>query len=78
LIRPFPPARKLVIAAQRSGRRMLPMHGLVDLDVTAARRRLGAHQPLTRNHNVVDGGPAARFGAALRRMVETAEGLGSA
>lgn len=41
-VRPFPPSRRLVIAAERAGRRMAPMHGLVDLDVTTARNLLAA------------------------------------
>ena len=35
-VRPFPRDRRLVTAAMRAGRRMTPMHGLVDLDVTDA------------------------------------------
>ena len=44
-VRPFPSNRRLVTAAMRAGRRMTPMHGLVDLDVTEARRLLAAHEP---------------------------------
>lgn len=40
--RPFPASRRLVIAAERAGRRMAPMHSLVDLDVTTARSQLAA------------------------------------
>ncbi len=31
---------------------------------------------VTLDHNVVDGAPAARFGAELRRLIESAEILG--
>lgn len=41
----FPPARRLVTAALRSGRRKAPMYGLVAMDVTEARRRLTSHDP---------------------------------
>ena len=33
-VRPFPPNRRLVTGAIRAGRRMNPMHGLVEADVT--------------------------------------------
>ncbi|MGW3115745.1 2-oxo acid dehydrogenase subunit E2 [Streptomyces sp. NPDC001107] len=39
-VRPFPPSRRLVIAAVRAGRHMAAMHSLVDLDVTTARNLL--------------------------------------
>jgi pyruvate/2-oxoglutarate dehydrogenase complex dihydrolipoamide acyltransferase (E2) component len=35
----------LVTAAVRAGRRIVPMHGLVDVDVTDARRLLAEHDP---------------------------------
>lgn len=38
---PFPSNRRAVTAAVRAGRRIVPMHGLVDVDVTEARRLLG-------------------------------------
>lgn len=41
----FPSNRRLVTAAMRAGRRMTPMHGLVDVDVTEAVRLLGHHDP---------------------------------
>ncbi|MCW2742456.1 MAG: pyruvate/2-oxoglutarate dehydrogenase complex, dihydrolipoamide acyltransferase component [Blastococcus sp.] len=44
-VRPFPSSRRLVTAAVRAGRRILPMHGLLDVDVTEAVRRLGAEDP---------------------------------
>lgn len=44
-VRPFPSSRRLVTGALRAGRRTAPMHGLLDLDVTAATRRLAAHDP---------------------------------
>src|SRR4051812_50003933 len=44
-VRPFPPARRAVTAAVRAGRRIVPMHGLLDVDVTAARRLLADHVP---------------------------------
>jgi pyruvate/2-oxoglutarate dehydrogenase complex dihydrolipoamide acyltransferase (E2) component len=37
-VRRFPASRRLVIGALRAGRRSAPMHGLLDLDVTDARR----------------------------------------
>ena len=39
--RPFPSSRRLVTAAVRAGRRMVPMTGLFQVDVTPARRMLG-------------------------------------
>ncbi|WP_327341436.1 2-oxo acid dehydrogenase subunit E2 [Streptomyces europaeiscabiei] len=39
---PFPAERRLVVAAQRAGRRMAAMHCLVELDVTTARELLAA------------------------------------
>jgi pyruvate/2-oxoglutarate dehydrogenase complex dihydrolipoamide acyltransferase (E2) component len=44
-VRPFPSSRRLVTAAMRAGGRMVPMHGLVDVDVTDANRTLGRYQP---------------------------------
>ena len=44
-IQPFPSNRRLVTAAMRAGRRMAPMYGLVDVDVTRAGRLLAAHNP---------------------------------
>lgn len=43
--RPFPSSRRLVTAAVRAGRRIVPMHGLFDADVTEARRLLATHDP---------------------------------
>jgi pyruvate/2-oxoglutarate dehydrogenase complex dihydrolipoamide acyltransferase (E2) component len=40
---PFPPGRRLVTAAVRAGRRIAPMHGLID--VTAALLLLNDHDP---------------------------------
>jgi len=45
VVRPFPPSRRLVTAAIRSGRRILPMHGLFDVDISTARRLLAEHDP---------------------------------
>jgi pyruvate/2-oxoglutarate dehydrogenase complex dihydrolipoamide acyltransferase (E2) component len=42
---PFPSSRRAVTAAVRAGRRIVPMHGLVDVDVTEARRLLDGHEP---------------------------------
>jgi pyruvate/2-oxoglutarate dehydrogenase complex dihydrolipoamide acyltransferase (E2) component len=44
-VRPFPSSRRLVTAAVRSGRRIVPMHGLFDVDVTTARRVLAEAVP---------------------------------
>jgi pyruvate/2-oxoglutarate dehydrogenase complex dihydrolipoamide acyltransferase (E2) component len=44
-VRPFPSGRRLVTAAVRAGRRIAPMHGLVDVDVTTARRLLDGYDP---------------------------------
>lgn len=44
-VRPFPSSRRLVTAAVRAGRRIMPMHGLFDVDVTAARRLLAEGDP---------------------------------
>jgi hypothetical protein len=43
--RACPSSRRLVTAAMRADRRVAPMHGLVDVDVTEANRLLGAHHP---------------------------------
>jgi pyruvate/2-oxoglutarate dehydrogenase complex dihydrolipoamide acyltransferase (E2) component len=45
VVRPFPPGRRLVTAAIRSGRRIVPMHGLFEVDISAARRLLAEHDP---------------------------------
>jgi hypothetical protein len=42
---PFPSSRRAVTAAVRAGRRIVPMHGLLDIDVTEGRRLLDGHQP---------------------------------
>jgi pyruvate/2-oxoglutarate dehydrogenase complex dihydrolipoamide acyltransferase (E2) component len=41
---PFPSSRRAVTAAVRAGRRIMPMHGLVEVDVTEARRLLADHE----------------------------------
>lgn len=43
--RPFPPSRRLVTAAVRAGRRIVPMHGLLEVDITEARRLLAEASP---------------------------------
>jgi pyruvate/2-oxoglutarate dehydrogenase complex dihydrolipoamide acyltransferase (E2) component len=40
---PFPSSRRAVTAAVRAGRRIVPMHGLLDVDVTEARHQLVNH-----------------------------------
>jgi pyruvate/2-oxoglutarate dehydrogenase complex dihydrolipoamide acyltransferase (E2) component len=42
---PFPSSRRAVTAAVRAGRRILPMHGLLDVDITEARRLLAGSEP---------------------------------
>ncbi len=42
---PFPSSRRAVTAAVRAGRRIVPMHGLVEVDVTEGRRLLADHEP---------------------------------
>jgi len=44
-VQPFPSSRRLVTAAMRAGRRLAPMYGLVDVDVTEANRILACHDP---------------------------------
>lgn len=44
-VRPFPPRRRLVTAAVRAGRRIVPMHGLFDADVTDSLRLLAEDDP---------------------------------
>lgn len=44
-VRPFPSSRRLVTAAVRAGRRILPMHGLFEVDITLARSALAEHDP---------------------------------
>jgi pyruvate/2-oxoglutarate dehydrogenase complex dihydrolipoamide acyltransferase (E2) component len=43
--RPFPSSRRLVTAAVRAGRRIVPMIGLIQVDVTTARRLLAETGP---------------------------------
>jgi pyruvate/2-oxoglutarate dehydrogenase complex dihydrolipoamide acyltransferase (E2) component len=42
---PFPSSRRLVTAAVRAGQRIVPMHGLLEVDVTTARRQLAESEP---------------------------------
>jgi pyruvate/2-oxoglutarate dehydrogenase complex dihydrolipoamide acyltransferase (E2) component len=44
-VRPFPSSRRLVTAAVRTGRRIVPMHGLFEVDITTARRLLAQGDP---------------------------------
>lgn len=44
-IRPFPAERRLVTAAVRAGRRIVPMYGLFEVDITEARALLARHDP---------------------------------
>jgi pyruvate/2-oxoglutarate dehydrogenase complex dihydrolipoamide acyltransferase (E2) component len=41
----FPSSRRAVTAAVRAGRRIVPMHGLLEVDVTDARARLTGFRP---------------------------------
>jgi pyruvate/2-oxoglutarate dehydrogenase complex dihydrolipoamide acyltransferase (E2) component len=43
--RRFPPSRRLVTAAVRAGRRIVPMVGLFQVDLTSARRMLAGTEP---------------------------------
>jgi polyketide cyclase/dehydrase/lipid transport protein/2-oxoacid dehydrogenase/acyltransferase catalytic subunit len=43
--RAFPSSRRLVTAAVRAGRRIVPMHGLLEVDITEARRLLARLDP---------------------------------
>ncbi len=53
-VRPFPPSRRLVTAAVRAGRRIVPMHGLFEVDITTARRLLAVgDRPLSLTAYVV-------------------------
>jgi pyruvate/2-oxoglutarate dehydrogenase complex dihydrolipoamide acyltransferase (E2) component len=45
VVRPFPSGRRLVTAAVRAGRRIVPMHGLIEVDITTARRLLAGSAP---------------------------------
>lgn len=45
VVRPFPGGRRLITAAVRAGRRILPMHGLIAADITTARRLLAETDP---------------------------------
>jgi pyruvate/2-oxoglutarate dehydrogenase complex dihydrolipoamide acyltransferase (E2) component len=45
VVRKFPASRRLVTAAVRAGRRIVPMHGLLDVDVTTARHLLAESDP---------------------------------
>ena len=42
---PFPSGRRAVTAAVRAGRRIVPMHGLLEVDVSDTGRRLAEHHP---------------------------------
>jgi hypothetical protein len=42
---PFPSSRRLVTVALRAGRRITPMYGLVEVDVTNAKQILARHDP---------------------------------
>jgi pyruvate/2-oxoglutarate dehydrogenase complex dihydrolipoamide acyltransferase (E2) component len=42
---PFPSSRRAVTAAVRAGRRIVPMHGLLEVDVTDARHLLADREP---------------------------------
>jgi pyruvate/2-oxoglutarate dehydrogenase complex dihydrolipoamide acyltransferase (E2) component len=44
-VRSFPPERRLVTASLRAGRRKAPMHALVEVDVTKARKILASLDP---------------------------------
>ena len=44
-IRKVPRERRLVIDALRVGQRQIPVHGLIDVDITIAQQRLGAFDP---------------------------------
>jgi pyruvate/2-oxoglutarate dehydrogenase complex dihydrolipoamide acyltransferase (E2) component len=44
-IRTFSSSRRLVAAGLHAGRRLTPMYGLAEVDVTEARRLLSAHDP---------------------------------
>ncbi len=47
-VRPIPPSRRAITRGLRAGRRIAPIHGLLSLDVTEARRRLTAgEEPLS-------------------------------
>src|SRR3954447_26785940 len=53
-VSPFPSSRRAVTAAVRAGRRIVPMHGLLDVDVTDVRRRwAGSAPPLSLTAYVV-------------------------
>ncbi len=44
-LRPFPPARRIVLQALRAGRRIAPVYGLIECDVTGPLERLRAADP---------------------------------
>ena len=53
-VRPFPLRRRAVTAAMRAGRRLAPIHGLVEIDLTDVRPRLlAAEPPLSKTAYVV-------------------------
>jgi len=45
VVRPFLHSRRLVTAAVRAGRRVMPMQGLFIVDITTARSLFGSHEP---------------------------------
>jgi len=44
-VRPIPASRRVVTSALRAGRRIAPIHGLISVHVTEARRRLESAEP---------------------------------
>ena len=72
--RPFPSSRRLVTAAVRAGRRIVPMHGLFEVDITTARRLLAENDPpLSLTAFVV--ASLGRAAATTRRCTPTATGV---
>jgi len=72
--RPFPSSRRLVTVALRAGRRMTPMYGLVEVDVTKAKQILARHDPPS---SLADHHDGQALQAAWRRRVQRLGGLSS-
>ena len=75
-MQPFRTDRRRVHAALRAGRRMRPMIGLLELDVTEAKRLLASHDPplcSPRSSWPVSLAPQR----TIRRSMPTATGEGS-
>lgn len=73
---PFPSSRRLVTAAVRAGRRIVPKHGLIGVDVSTARRLLAESDP-PRSMAAFVLASLGRAAAAYTELHATGPGAGS-